>query len=170
METRFALDLVLRWIHVLAAITAVGGAVFARFVVFPSLASLPEQDRDALHAVMRARWSKIIAAAIAFLLVSGLYNFMAIAMRYELPRWYHPLFGIKFLLALAVFAIASLLAGKSPAAVALRGNARAWLNLNIVLAVLVVCLSGVLRTADKTPKPAREAAPASPPAGQATVR
>jgi uncharacterized membrane protein len=159
MNAQFLLDLVLRWLHILAAITAVGGAVFARFVVFPSLASLPEQDRDALHAVMRARWSKIVAAAIAFLLVSGLVNFMAIATRYDLPRWYHPLFGVKFLLALAVFAIASLLAGRSPAAMALRRNAKAWLNLNIVLAVLVVCLSGVLRTADKTPKPSRVAAP-----------
>ena len=67
-------------------------------------------------------------------------------------------FGVKFLLALAIFAIASLLVGKTPAAEALRKNARLWLNLNIVLAVLVVCLSGVLRTAEKTPKTAgREA-------------
>jgi hypothetical protein len=72
--------------------------------------------------------------------------------QYRVPRWYHMVFGVKFLLALTIFAIASLLVGKTPAAEALRKNAKAWLNLNIVLAVLVVCLSGVLRTADKTPK------------------
>jgi hypothetical protein len=74
-------------------------------------------------------------------------------------------FGIKFLLALAIFALASLLAGRTAAAEALRKNARMWLNLNILLAVLVVCLSGVLRTAARTPK---EAAPA-PAADQAAV-
>ncbi len=38
-----------------------------------------------------------------------------------------------------------------------------WLNLNIVLAVLVVCLSGVLRTADKTPKEEADGEPAAEP-------
>lgn len=152
MDAQYVLGLVFRWLHILAAITAVGGAFFARFVVFPALDPLPSDQRAGLHAAMRARWSKIVAAAIAFLLVSGLYNFLMIVVEYTLPRWYHPLFGVKFLLALAIFAIASLLAGKSPAAESLRKNARAWLNLNIVLAVLVVCISGVLRSAEKIPK------------------
>ena len=52
----------------------------------------------------------------------------------------------------------------APAAVALRRNAKAWLNLNIALAVLVVCLSGVLRTADKVPKAGGPAAPVAGPA------
>jgi uncharacterized membrane protein len=152
VDAQDILSLVSRWAHILAAITAVGGAVFARFVVFPALDPLPADQRGTLHAAMRARWSKIVAAAIAFLLVSGLYNFMMIVVEYRLPRWYHPLFGVKFLAALAIFAIASLLAGNSPASESLRRNARAWLNLNIALAVLVVCISGVLRTAERIPK------------------
>src|SRR5690606_8931127 len=98
------------------------------------------------------RWSKIVAGAIGFLLVSGLYNFMLTVTQFRVPSWYHMVFGIKFLAALAIFAIASVLVGKTPAAEALRKNARLWLNVNIALAVLVVCLSGVLRTAEKTPK------------------
>ncbi|MEX0678241.1 MAG: hypothetical protein WD063_14265 [Pirellulales bacterium] len=165
MDGPYILGLVFRWLHILAAITAVGGAIFARLVVFPALDPLPSDDRATLHAAMRARWSKIVAAAIAFLLVSGLYNFMMIAIQYRLPRWYHPIFGVKFLLALVIFAIASLLAGKSPAAESLRRNAKAWLNLNIVLAVLVVCLSGILRTAEKAPKENPAAKPVSKQAG-----
>lgn len=165
MDGPYILGLVFRWLHILAAITAVGGAIFARLVVFPALDPLPSDDRATLHAAMRARWSKIVAAAIAFLLVSGLYNFMMIAIQYRLPRWYHPIFGVKFLLALVIFAIASLLAGKSPAAESLRRNAKAWLNLNIVLAVLVVCLSGILRTAEKVPKENPAAKPVSKQAG-----
>ena len=123
---------------------------------------------------MRARWSKIVAAAIGFLLVSGLYNVGMMSIFYRLPRWYMPVFGVKFLAAFAIFLIASLLTGKTAAADNVRRNLRFWLNLNIVLAVLVVCLSGVLRTAAKIPKeppgapePAARQAEAAKPAPQA---
>ena len=119
MDAQFYIALVSRWLHILAAMTAVGGSIFARFVVFPALAPLPPDEQGALHAAMRSRWSKIVAAAIAFLLMSGLYNFMLTITQYQVPRWYHMVFGIKFLLALAIFAIASLLVGRTPAAEAL---------------------------------------------------
>ncbi len=158
MEPIEIVNLVSRWLHILAAITAVGGTIFARFVVVPSLDPLAPDQRAALHAAMRARWSTIVAAAIGFLLLSGLYTIGYITVEYRLPRWYHPVFGVKFLLALVIFAVASLLTGRTPAADNVRRHLRFWLNLNIVLAVLVVCLSGILRTAEKIPKHAAEAA------------
>lgn len=167
MDIQYVLGLVFRWMHILAAIAAVGGSIFARFVVLPTLEPLPAEQRESLHAAMRSRFAKIVAASIAFLLVSGLYNFFVIISQYELPRWYHPLFGTKFLLAFAIFAIASLLVGKTPAAAAIRQNARTWMNVNLVLAVLVVCISGILRSAEKVPK---EASPeAEPQAGRAAA-
>src|SRR6185436_18508538 len=101
MEIATLFALLFRWLHILAAMIAVGGTVFARAVVVPSVdEQLPNETRAALHAAMRARWSKIVAAAIAALLVSGLYNFTMTAMEYKLPRWYHLVFGTKFMLAL----------------------------------------------------------------------
>ncbi len=152
MDIEALAGLLFRWLHMLAAITAVGGTVFVRAVVVPTLDQVAPDERKSLHAAMRARWSKIVAAAIAFLLVSGLYNFVMTTIHYTLPRWYHPVFGIKFLAAFVIFLVASLLTGKTQAAEQIRKNARFWLNLNIALAVLVVCLSGVLRTAEKIPK------------------
>ncbi|MBI3839671.1 MAG: hypothetical protein HY288_17255 [Planctomycetia bacterium] len=161
MDTGELLSLVFRWLHILAAITAVGGTIFARAVVFPALDDLPSEQRSALHAAMRARWSKIVAAAIGFLLISGLYNVGVTTLYYTLPRWYHPVFGVKFLLACVVFMVASLLIGRTAAAEQIRRNARFWLNLNIILAVLVVCLSGILRTAEKSPREEATPVPAS---------
>jgi uncharacterized membrane protein len=146
------LGLVFRWLHILAAITAVGGTIFARFVVFPSLEPLQAEQRRTLHAVMRGRWAKIVAASIGFLILSGLYNFMITITQFRVPPWYQLVFGIKFMVAMAIFSIASLLVGRTSAAEAFRKNAKTWLNVNIALAVLVVCLSGVLRTAVKIPK------------------
>jgi uncharacterized membrane protein len=162
MELAEMFGLLFRWMHILAAITAVGGTIFARFVVVPTLDELEPPQRAALHAAMRARWAKIVTAAIGFLLLSGLYNIAVISARYQLPWWYNPLFGIKFLLATIIFGIASLLVGKTPAADTLRRHAKFWMNLNIALAVAVVLVSGVLRTADKVPNPAAAAVPPSP--------
>ena len=152
VDTQFVLGLVFRWLHILAAITAVGERS-SRLVVMPALDPLPPDKRTRLqHAAMRVRWSKIVAAAIAFLLASGLYNVGVISIQYKLPRWYMPLFVAKFLLAMTIFAVASLLTGKTPAAERIRRHAKMWLNVNIALAVLVVAVSGILRTADKIPK------------------
>src|SRR5437879_3101776 len=93
-----ALNLLFRWVHILAAITAVGGTIFARFVFLPSQNVLSPAEREALHAAMRARWSKIVAGSIALLLISGLYNIFVIESTTAAPveyHWYHPLFGVK---------------------------------------------------------------------------
>jgi uncharacterized membrane protein len=151
MSTPDLLSLLFRWLHILAGMTAVGGTIFARFVVLPTHSALAPDVRDSLAAEMRRRWSKIVMASIGFLLLSGIYNFIMIVRNYgpdlKALGWYHPLFGIKFLLAMVVFAIASLLSGRTPLAAKLRTNARSWMNLNILLAVIIVCISGMLRTA-----------------------
>jgi uncharacterized membrane protein len=162
MNSLELLSLVFRWLHILSGMAAVGGTIFARAVVMPTLDEVPNEQRAALHAAMRARWSKIVTAAIGFLLLSGLYSVGVTTFYYTLPGWYHPVFGVKFLLACVIFMVASLLIGKTPAAEQVRRNARFWLNLNIALAVLVVCLSGILRTAEKTPREGATPAPVSP--------
>jgi uncharacterized membrane protein len=146
------LSLVLRWLHILSGMTAVGGMIFLRAVLVPSRVVLSENDFRALHNQMRPRWSKIVAIAIGTLLISGLVNFIITVKLYDLPKWYHPVWGVKFLLAMVIFFISSILAGKTALADKFRQNIRFWLNLNIFLAVAVVCLSGVLRIANKVPK------------------
>jgi uncharacterized membrane protein len=147
LDLDFVLSLLSRWLHILAAITAVGGTIFARLALLPALPSLPEGHRKTLHDAIRGRWSKAVMGAIAFLLMSGLYNFIRIAGRLpaDLKPLYHPLFGAKFVLALIIFFIASALVGKSTAFERFRANARFWLTLNLVLAVLLVCISGLMR-------------------------
>jgi uncharacterized membrane protein len=151
--------LVFRWMHILAAIVAVGGTAFTRFALLPAAGALPGDERDRLMEGVRSRWSKFVAGAILFLLVSGLYNFITTMKMYELPKPYQMVFGIKFLLAFVIFALASLLSGRSAAAQKLRKNARFWVSLNLALGVLVVCLSGFLRAIPHNPN--REAEPAT---------
>jgi len=139
------LSVVLRWMHILAAITAVGGTIFSRVALLPAAGSLADEPRRVLLEGIRSRWSKYVAGAILFLLVSGLWNFMQMERSYKLGALYHALFGIKFLLAFAIFFLASVLNGRGALAQKLRANARCWLTVNMTLAILVVCISGVLR-------------------------
>jgi putative copper export protein len=150
--------LVFRWMHVLAAIAAVGGMIFLRFALMPSVSVLSDDARKTLHEAVRSRWSRVVMAAIALLLVSGLYNIVVTAQRYELAAYYMPLFAVKFLLSLGIFFISSALVGRAPAFDPIRRNARFWLTLNLVLAIALVCIAGVLRVAPKTAKPATETA------------
>jgi hypothetical protein len=84
---------------------------------------------------------------INFILTMKLFKAADVVM----PRFYHPLFGIKFLLALAIFFLASMLAGRSQGTQKFRDHAARWLTVSLVLATLVVAISGILRSTHVAP-------------------
>jgi uncharacterized membrane protein len=150
-----------RWMHLLAAITAVGGTFFMRWALLPTVAELPPEDQKIVHSGVRARWAIPVHASIAFLLLSGFYTFIFRSLPLHKGNGlYHGLFGAKFLLALAIFFIATMLVGRSPAAERFRLKRRQWLTVNVWLAIAVVCVSGVLRFLPETSLPAENTAPA----------
>jgi hypothetical protein len=160
-------DLLLRWMHILSAAVLVGGTLFMRFAY---LTDSPSKELEQYQALMRSRWAKCVAAASGFLILSGFVNLVRILGDYEIDASqfpgsvYHMVFGIKFLLAFVVFFLASALAGRRNLAQQLRKNEKFWLTINAVLAVAVVCLAGIMKMADRTPK-----APASGDSSSAVV-
>jgi uncharacterized membrane protein len=140
--------IVLRWMHVLAAITAVGGTIFARVALVPSLEVLTEDGRTKLHEAIRQHWARPVKWAITFLLISGIFNIIRIENDYKVDMVYRAIFGIKLLLAVGVFFLASALTGHTKGTQRFRDHRKYWLTVNMVLAVLIVCLSGVLRMSD----------------------
>lgn len=149
-----ALDLILRWLHILGAVVLVGGTIFQWVALAPGAVG-PASD---VATAIRARWSKLVMVSSGLLLISGLVNFVFIVQRFDIPKdgfpgsTYHPVFGVKFLLAFGVFFLSSVLSGRSGLAERMRQQERMWLTVNMVLAVLVVLLAGVLKLADRSPK------------------
>lgn len=141
------LGIVFRWLHILSAITAVGGTIFMRMALMPSVAVLSDEQHQALREQVRSRWVKWVMAAILFLIVSGIYNFAAKLRTIDegYIGLYHGLFAFKVMLALVIFFLASALTGRSPKFAPIRQNAKLWLSVNMALAIVVVCISGVLR-------------------------
>jgi hypothetical protein len=151
----FPLLLTLRYMHILGAIMLMGGTIFMRFGLAPVVAGLDANTKADLHERVRGRWSKFVMLAAGLLLVSGLVN-LGLAARYE----YQPVFGmsynmvvgIKFLLALPIFFFASLLAGRSATAKKFQANGVMWMNVNLVLALVMVLIGGVLKFVPRQPK------------------
>lgn len=157
------LGILFRWLHILAAMTAVGGTIFMRLALLPASEKLADEPRRILHEEVRSRWARPIQISILFLLVSGVYNIVSVETTYDVAKvgYYHPIFGVKFLLAFVVFFIASALTGKGGFTQRIRDNRKFWLTLNLVLAVIIVCLSGILRRSDPPKKPVRSASAAA---------
>src|SRR5215467_6504680 len=159
--------LALRWFHLVAAMVIVGGTVFLRFSLVPAVSDLTDEQRKTLHEKIRPRWAKLIAASVAFLLISGLINFFLFYNETKTPGWeqwrqtsnsmYQFIFGAKTMLALGVFFIASALAGRGEFTKRFRQDAKWWLTVNLILALIIVALSGALRLTHVGPTLAKTA-------------
>lgn len=156
----------LRWGHVLAAAIAVGGLFFARFAFVPAVESLDAESAASVHERARRGWLPWVILSITLLLATGTANFLlfnAQAKQWAGGAWmrenhYHALFGVKVLLALAVFYLASGLVGRGAGTQWLRANRRRWLSVTLLLAVAVVMLSGWMRGLHTGPNPANASA------------
>ena len=159
MDGEFLLMLTSRWLHILSAIVMAGGAIFMRFALLPVLEAQEAGARSELHQAIVGRWRVFIHSGIAISLFTGLYNFY-VRFHEVKPMPYHALFGLKFLLAMVVFFIASALVGRSKGLAPMRQKPRLWLNINVALAVIIVMIGGGMRYAPlRVPVEKTETAP-----------
>jgi hypothetical protein len=94
MDAGHALKVFSRFVHIASVMTLVGGLTFARCAA------------GALTDEMMLRWRPVAGTTAAAALASGIYNLFT---KENPPPGYHMWFGIKFLLALHVIAVALLL-------------------------------------------------------------
>ncbi|MEW4451556.1 hypothetical protein AB1L30_02615 [Bremerella sp. JC817] len=166
------LDLVIRWAHILPAIILVGGTLYMVIALHPAMNATEFAEKPELKTAIRQRWSKVVMICAGLLLISGIVSLVLQATRYDFPqKYYHGVAGIKLLIALVIFYIASLLVGRSQNAEKFREKEGFWLKVNATLAIIVVLMAGTLRVADRVPKhsgsddsPASEAAAKPSPA------
>jgi uncharacterized membrane protein len=137
-----------RWAHIGTAIVLVGGTCFLRLVLAPAACQLPEEERSKLMERVRDTWKKYVHIGIALFIVSGFYNYLVVQLPlHKGDGKYHMLIGTKILLAFATFFFAEALVGRSKSFEALRKNARFWQLVIILLAAVVVAISGYAKVA-----------------------
>lgn len=138
-------DVLSRIVHVATAICLVGGSVFTLAVLIPAAKALSQEAHDALAAAVASRWKRWVHLGILLFLASGFYNYMRAIGSHQGDGLYHALLGTKMLLALGVFFIASALVGRSPKLEPMRQAKAKWLTILVLLATLIVCLSGFVK-------------------------
>lgn len=136
-----------RWAHILPGVILAGGILFYR-------ACLVDANRDGVffeqNENARRRWMMLVGICALFLTLSGCYNFYVKLMEYRLGGLYHGLFGVKFLLGMASFYLASVLAGRSDQAKRFRQREKYWLNVLTALLVAAIMIGGFLKVSSTT--------------------
>ncbi len=140
------LSLLSRWTHIGTAIVLVGGTCFLRFVLAPAAAQLPDVEHQKVKELVMKTWKKFVHAGITLFLASGFYNYLVVqAPNHKGDKLYHALMGTKILLALGIFFFASALVGRSKSFEGMRKNAKLWQLVIIILAAIIVGISGYLK-------------------------
>jgi hypothetical protein len=130
------INILMRALHILSAITLLGGVMAWRFGAIPGLAALNADTRVKAGNTVAAAWRPWVIAAVGGILISGTWNFLH---KTGLTPTYHAVFGVKVLLALHVFA-AAIIAAKP------NNDRRERQLMGVVISgVLIVILSAVLR-------------------------
>ena len=96
------LAVIMRWFHISSVAALIGGAIYGRFAAAAAVAQMEAEAGERLGEQMAGHARPIFYAAVAGLVLSGIYN--VIATPGHSVR-YHILLGIKLLLALHVFAV-----------------------------------------------------------------
>ena len=142
------MSLLLRWIHLLAAITWIGGSLFVALVLLPVARGLED---PALRArVVREtgrRFRTVGWIALSVLVITGLADLWLFPVFLSSPRFHAKLALV--LLALVLSAVHDFVlgprAGAPGALPALRGRASWIARVNVLVALLIVALGLSLR-------------------------
>lgn len=141
MQNLDVVTLVLRWLHIVAAMALVGGTLMY-LMVHRQLRDL--NNDDILQRFARP-WAPVVHGSIAVLLITGFINFYRLVIAQGVKALpYHPIFLIKLILALIIFFVASAITGRSPGFADLRAKPGKVLTIAVVMGIVIVLLSGLL--------------------------
>jgi uncharacterized membrane protein len=138
------MTILVQWVHLIAAVTAVGGMAFMLFILMPSMRVLNDEQRAQLAKAVSGRFRWVSWGAIILLIASGIFNIRVRA--WEAP-WgtYWSVLTLKVVLALVVFTISLLLTLPIPGLESFRAQRQRWLTIALSIAVFVILISAYLR-------------------------
>jgi uncharacterized membrane protein len=104
------LDILMRFLHIISAVTLIGGALAWRFGALPAIEPLAGDTKAKVGNAIAASLRPIVLTAMALLLLSGIYQYMMVANK--TPAW-NAVIGVKFLGVLHIFAVGFLVTGQN---------------------------------------------------------
>ncbi len=131
------INILMRFLHIVSVVTLLGGFIAWRLALIPATEPLATDMRTKLGNAVAAAWRPVFFTAVGGILISGIYNYMN---KTGMPKAWHAVIGVKFLLVLHVFAVGFIVTGPD--------NAKRSRQLTGILisGVVIVALSAVLRS------------------------
>jgi uncharacterized membrane protein len=135
--------LLFRFIHIGSVIAFLGGIVYARQVLVPTLNSLPEDLRLEASSRAQRKYRSTVFALLVLIIASGFYNLLGGPKHsYDYQVW----FGIKMLLVLHIISAATLWATSPYGDVKVAGKSKRRLVSIAISGLIVVLISAYLRS------------------------
>lgn len=136
------LQIAMRYLHITAAIIAVGGLTFMSVALLPSLRLVEDTLRGSILQMVQQRFGKVVWASVAVLVITGVFNWVSLNSVYKaMGPIGNALIGTKVLIAFILFGViwmqgAGFGKDKSP---------KFWLMIKLHLAAAVILLASILR-------------------------
>jgi uncharacterized membrane protein len=147
-----------RWLHVMSAVLAVGGAFFLMVAVPGGLAQADAASRDNVLVALRRKFKIVVHVCVTLLILTGAFNTWRNWGDYKLRTGImHGIWGMHMLLGLVVMGLSiALLAKPQPPA-----NHRTLLRVNVAVMFIVVALASTLKYVRDTAVKSRDVAPSA---------
>lgn len=143
------LSLTLRVLHIAATCTSLGGLVYARAVLWPSLALLPEGERERFLAAAIRRFAYIKWGGVTVVAATGVVQWLSVYPSVVDKRLYVAYFALKMAGAAGLFGITFLLALPAERLRGMQRHRAFWSGLNIVCGLAILVGAALMRTVAK---------------------
>ena len=149
MDPKFLATTINKFLHLSAAGIVVGGLVYLRFILIPSLRGVPEAERGTLLQAAYKKTLRWMSYSLLVLFLTGMDNIMrarktlGVASE-DLRGTYWAVFWTKMVLFILAFILVHLLMIGAPPFRRIQAAYRWWIGVLVVVSFIIIYLSGYL--------------------------
>ena len=143
-------EIVWRVLHIAATCTSLGGLLYARAVLWPSLAQLPDAERERFLAAAVRRFAYIKWAGVAIVAATGVVQWLSVYPSVVDKRLYLFYFALKMAGAVGLFCITFLLALPADRLRGMQRRRAFWSGLNVVCGLTILVGAALMRSVAKS--------------------
>lgn len=141
-----AVMIICRVLHIAATCTSLGGLFYARMVMWPTLALLPELERAAFLKASIRRYAYIKWTGVTIVAITGVIQWFFLWPHVTDQTRYVIYFGIKMVGAVGLFSITALLAIPNEKLKGMQNRRAFWSALNILCGLTILVGAALMRT------------------------
>jgi uncharacterized membrane protein len=139
------ISLIIHILHIAATCVSLGGLFYARVVLLPNLALVPEAAREPYLKAMIRRFAYIKWTGVSVIAITGIIQWITVYPHVQDKYHYLLAFALKMLGAVGLFTITFLLALPAAQLKGMQKNRAFWAGLNILCGLMILTGAALMR-------------------------